>query len=170
VNINSDCQTFGESSCSGGISTLENAVLIGSIPGMSSHHNVTSSGTAGSAGNPGLPTKGTGLNAYADPQAVYGHFRRPVLGIDHNLSGAGGIRGFRRWNVDLSITKETKVSERVGIAFYSLMTNVFNHFQPSDPTTCLDQDTSTCRPTQWGVIRGQEYSPRQMEFGLRLHF
>ena len=163
VDVNSDCQSYGESSCSGGISTYENAVLIGSTPGMSSHYNVTSSG-AGSAGNI------TGLNAYADPQAVYSHFRRPILGVDHNENGTGRLRGFPRWNLDLSVTKETRISERIGFTFYALMTNVLNHFQPSDPTTCLDNDSSTCQPSQWGVVRGQAYDPRQMEFGLRLHF
>ena len=161
VQVNSNCQSFGESSCSN--STNENAIRIGSVPGMSSNYGVTSTG-AGSAGN------ATGLNAYADPQSVYSQFRRPVLGVDGNLGGAGVIRGFPRWNLDLSVTKETKIGERVGIGFYALLTNVFNHFQPSDPTTCLDQDSSSCQPSQWGVIRGQEYDPRQMEFGLRIHF
>ena len=161
VDVNGDCQSFGESSCSN--TTNENSVLIGSIPGMSSHNGVTSTG-AGSGGN------NVGLNAYADPQSVYSHFRRLVLGVDTNGSGAGRIRGFPRWNMDLSITKETKINERVGIGFYALMTNVFNHFQPSDPTTCLDQDSSTCAPSEFGVIKGQAYDPRQMEFGLRIHF
>lgn len=161
VQINSDCQSFGESSCSN--STNENAVLIGSVPSMSSNYGVNSTG-AGSAGNT------TGLNAYADPQSVYSHFRRLVLGVDGDGGGAGRIRGFPRWNLDLSVTKETKLTERVGFGFYASLTNVMNHFQPSDPTTCLDQDSSTCQPSQWGVIRGQEYDPRQMEFGLRFHF
>jgi hypothetical protein len=161
VQVNSNCQSFGESSCSN--STNENAVLIGSIPGMSSHYNVTSNG-AGSAGNI------TGLNAYADPNSVYQHFRRPILGVDGNGGGAGRIRGFPRWNLDLSVTKETKINERVGFAFYALMTNVLNHFQPDDPTTCLDQDSSACQPSRWGVVTGQAYDPRQMELGLRIHF
>jgi len=160
VDTNGDCQSFGESSCSN--STNENAVLIGSIPGMSSHYGVTSSGTAGTAG--------VGLNAFGDPQSVYNHFRRLVLGVDTNAGGGGRIRGFPRWNMDMSITKDTQLTERVGISFYALMTNVFNHFQPADPTTCLDQDSSTCQPAQFGVIRDQAYDPRQMEFGLRLRF
>jgi hypothetical protein len=161
VQINSNCQSFGESSCSN--STNENAVLIGSIPSMSSHYNVNSTG-AGSAGI------GTGLNAYADPQSVFSHFRPLVLGVDGDGGGAGRIRGFPRWNLDLSITKETKVTERVGFTFYASLANVLNHFQPSNPTTCLTQDSSACQPSQWGVIKGQEYDPRQMEFGLRIHF
>ncbi len=161
VDVNGDCQSFGESSCSN--TTNENSVLIGSIPGMSSNYGVTSTG-AGSGGN------SVGLNAYADPQSVYSHFRRIVLGVDTNGGGAGRIRGFPRWNMDLSVTKETKINERLGFGVYALMTNVFNHFQPSDPTTCLDQDSSTCQPSQFGVIKGQAYDPRQMEFGVRFHF
>jgi len=159
--MNGDCQTFGESSCSN--TTNENAILIGSIPGMSSHYGVTSSGP-GSAGNK------VGVNAFGDPASVYSHFRRAVLGIDTNAGGAGRIRGFPRWNLDTSITKDTQVTERVGITFYALMTNVLNHFQPADPSTCLDNDSSTCTPSQFGVIRDQAYDPRKMEFGVRLRF
>ena len=86
---------------------------------MSSHYNVTSTG-AGSAGN------GTGLNAYGDPQSVYSHFRPLVLGVDGDGGGAGRIRGFPRWNLDLSITKETKVTEHVGFGFYASLSNVLN--------------------------------------------
>jgi hypothetical protein len=41
---------------------------------------------------------------------------------------------------------------------------VLNHFQPSNPTLNLDS------PATFGVVTGQANSPRQMEFGLRLHF
>jgi hypothetical protein len=156
VDVNGDCQSFGEGRCSN--TTNENAVLLGSIPAMSSHHGVTSNG-AGSSGN------STGLNAFGDPQAVFSHFRPLVLGVDGNGGGAGRIRGFPRWTMDLSINKETKVNERVGFAFYALITNVFNHFQPQDPTTVLTPD-----PSLWGVVTGQAYDSRQMEFGLRVHF
>jgi hypothetical protein len=167
VNTNGDCQSFGESSCSN--STNENAMLIGSIPGMSSHYGVsTSSGAPGNAGN--ISNGGVALNAYGDPASVYTHFRRMVLGVDTNGGGGGRIRGFPRWNVDLSITKETKFTERVGGTFYALMTNVFNHFQPQDPAICLDQDSSSCQPSQWGVVTDQAFGSRQMEFGLRIHF
>src|SRR5215469_11108870 len=161
LDTNGDCQSFGESSCSN--TTNENAVLIGSIPGMSSHYGVNSTG-AGSAGNK------VGLNAFGDPASVYSHLRRLVLGVDTNAGGGGRIRGFPRWNMDTSITKDTQLTERMGITFYALMTNVFNHFQPADPSTCLDNDSSTCQPSQFGVIRDQAYDPRQMEFGLRFRF
>jgi hypothetical protein len=129
---------------------------------------VNGTGTAGNAGN--STNGGVGLNAYADPQAVYNHFRRLVLGVDTNGGGGGRIRGFPRWTLDLSVTKETQFTERTGATLYALMTNVLNHFQPSDPTTCLDQDSSTCQPSQWGVIRGQAFDSRQVEFGIRIHW
>jgi hypothetical protein len=159
VSSGSNCQSWGESSCSN--STNENAVLVGSWTGMSSHYGVTASGAAGKNGN---PPSGVQLNSFADPQASYNTFRRLVLGVDNNGGGGGRVFGFARWTLDLSITKETKFTERTGATFYALITNVFNHFQPSDPTMSIDS------PGSWGVITGQAYDPRQMEFGLRVHF
>jgi hypothetical protein len=43
-------------------------------------------------------------------------------------------------------------------------TNVFNHFQPANPTLNIDS------PQTWGVITSQANTPRQMEFGLRVQF
>jgi len=83
---------------------------------------------------------------------------------DNNGGGGGRVWGFNRWNLDVSITKETKFTERTGATFYALITNFFNHFQPNDPTMSIDS------PGSWGVITGSAYDPRQMEFGLRIHF
>ena len=159
VSSGSNCQSFGESSCSN--TTNENAVLVGSYSGMSSHYGVTATGTAGKNGN---APAGVQLNAFGDPQASYNSFRRLVLGVDNNGGGGGRVWGFNRWNLDVSITKETKFTERTGATFYLLITNFFNHFQPNDPTMSIDS------PGSWGVITGSAYDPRQMEFGLRVHW
>ncbi len=159
VDSGSDCQSWGESSCSN--TTNENAVLVGKWTGMSSHYGVTASGTAGKNGN---PPSGVQLNAFGDPQASYNSFRRLVLGVDNNGGGGGRVYGFNRWNLDVSITKETKFTERTGATFYALITNFLNHYQPSDPSMSIDT------PSSWGVVRGAAYDPRQMEFGLRVHW
>src|SRR5260370_18067134 len=80
VDTNGDCQSFGESSCSN--TTNENAILIGSIPGMSSHYGVSSSGarTARHQPTPTNPNnKGVGLKSFGDPASGYRQFRRAVL-------------------------------------------------------------------------------------------
>jgi len=162
VDSGSDCQSWGESSCSTG--TNENAVLLGAFPGL--HQNqIVATGTAGKSGN---PPSGAGRNAFADPQAVYNNFRRLVLGVDNNGGGGGRVNGFARWNLDMSITKETRFTERTGATFYALFTNVLNHFQPADPAMSIDS------PSSWGVVRnavtGSVYDPRQLELGLRIHW
>jgi hypothetical protein len=41
---------------------------------------------------------------------------------------------------------------------------VLNRFQPSNPSLDIDS------PQSWGVINGRANTPRQMQFGLRIHF
>jgi len=166
--VNGDCQSFGEGSCSN--TTWENAVQIApGVPGMAMHYNVTATGGIGTAGN---APAGVGQNAYANPADVYAKFRRLVLGIDTNAGGTGVIRGFNRWNLDVSINKDTQFTERVGANFYVLITNFLNHFQPSDPSTSLDNQSTANTPTRFGLITGQAtgYDSRQMEFGLRIRW
>jgi hypothetical protein len=113
------------------------------------------------------------VNAFADPQAVCNSFRRLILGVDTNGGGVGRIPGFKRWNMDMSITKETKIGEHSGVAFYALFTNVLNHFQPGDPVLDIDN------PSVWGVVTQADVTqsggyatndPRQLELGIKIHF
>jgi Carboxypeptidase regulatory-like domain len=168
IGSGGNCQSFGEGNCAS-IGTNENAVRVGPVPSLSLHHGVVSSGACGSSGNT------LGVNAFADPQAVCNSFRRLILGVDTNGGGVGRIKGFPRWNMDMSITKETKLkTERdIGFTFYALFTNVLNHFQPGDPAMDIDN------PSSWGVVTQQDTSgsggygienPRQLELGLRIHF
>lgn len=160
--VNSSCQAFGEMNCSSG-GTNENAVLIAPYTGgNSAHENLVLTGTKGLNTNPA--NKGSGINMFTNPDAVYAEFSRLVLGIDQNGGGAGPIRGLPTWNLDMTATKDIKFSERMGLMFSAQFTNVLNHFQPSTPGLNLDS------PNSWGYINGQSNTPRQMEFGLRFHF
>ena len=102
---------------------------------------------------------------FADPDAVFNNFRRCVLGIDTSCGGINNLRGLNRWNVDATLAKEIKVTERVGLQFTMQFTNVFNHFQPSDPSSL-----SLTSNTTFGRITGSVYAGRQMEIGARIHF
>ena len=124
---------------------------------------------------------GSGLNIFADPAATYALFRRPILGLDTTGGGAGVLRGFGAWSLDATVSKEIRATERVGATLIIQVTNVLNHFQPENPTLNIDS------PQTWGVITDQStvgalsgiggtargvpaINPRQMEFGLRIHF
>jgi len=154
-----DCQSFGEINCSSG-GTNENAVLVGPVPSLSTHYGVNATGTCGRSGN------SVGINAFADPQAVCNSFRRLILGVDTNGGGTGRIPGFARWNLDMSITKDTRLTERIGFTYYALFTNFLNHFQPDDPALNIDSSSL------WGVVQQQAsgYESRQLEMGIRIRW
>jgi hypothetical protein len=103
------------------------------------------------------------INVYQDPAAVLAQFRKCVLGFDTSCGGYA-LRGLPRWNVDLSVGKNIKGTERFGADLSFQFTNVFNHMALSDPTLTLTT------PTTFGRINSAANTARQMEFGLRLHF
>ena len=163
---NTNCQSFGEINCSSGNTNgHENAPLV--VPftgGNSANYNVSVASGAGLNGN--ASKGGSGINMFSDPNAIFGEFRRLILGYDTSGGGNGNLRGFPTWNVDAQITKDFMVKERVGATFSIQITNVLNHFQPGNPTLSLDT------PATFGVVTGAAtgWNQRQMEFGLRLHF
>jgi hypothetical protein len=159
-----NCQSFGEINCSSGNTNgHENAALVSAFTGgNSANYNVVVSSGAGVNGN--AAKGGSGINIFSDPNAIYGEFRRLVLGYDTSGGGNGNLRGFPTWNVDAQFTKDISWKERFGATISVQITNVLNHFQPSNPTLNLDSLGT------FGVVTSQANTPRQMEFGLRLHF
>jgi len=161
----SNCQSFGEINCSSG-STFENAQLVAPYTGGdSAHYGVQVTGTTiGANGN--ISNGGSGINMFTNPSAVYGEFRRLILGLDTNGSGTGVIRGLPTWNLDMTVSKDIAITGegRVGATFLFQFTNILNHFQPSNPSLSLDS------PQNFGVINSQANTPRNLEFGIRLHF
>ncbi len=154
-------QAFGESSSTSITSNAECALAASAFTGGNTlHANVV--GTGGIATN-----NPTGLNLFANPSTVYNEFRRCVLGIDTSCGGYGNLRGLPTWNLDAAITKDVAVwrEGRAGATFSFTFTNILNHFQPSNPSSL-----SLTSPTTFGRITGQSNTPRNLEFGLRIHF
>ncbi len=164
---NSNAQSFGEVYGNSNVA-YENAVP--SAPytgGNSANYNVVVTSGAGLNGSPSKG--GSGINMFANPAAVYAEFRRPVLGLDTSDGGAGVIRGFPTWNLDATLSKQFRATERIGATLIIQFSNILNHFQPANPTMNIDSAAT------WGVVTNQATSAnglqaRQMEFGLRLHF
>jgi len=164
---NSDAQSFGEVYGNSNVA-YENAVPAAAYTGgNSAFYNVTVASGAGVNGN--ASKGGSGINMFSNPNAVYAEFRRPVLGLDTSDSGAGVIRGFPTWNLDATVSKQIRATERIGASLIIQFSNILNHFQPANPTMNIDS------PATWGVVTNQATSAnglqaRQMEFGLRIHF
>jgi len=136
--------------------------------------NVVSNGTVGV--NNDQAYGGTGANLFSNAAAVYNNFRPFILGTDGSCGGGGQLRGQNRWNLDLGLTKDTMITERVGLQFYAQGFNVLNHMQYSDPFVSLAD------PGDFGALEGQygaltlggsgasaNYT-RIIQLGLRLRF
>jgi hypothetical protein len=98
---------------------------------------------------------------------------RRVHGFSHRGGlGYGVYRGKPYWNVDLSVKKMFKVTERFSAEFQVVFTNFFNHDQFGDP---LGDFLDTSNPAGFGSLPGSVTNgtltyQRQMQFGLRLSF
>ncbi len=142
----------------------ENCVLTNTA-GLSSaaHYGVAGSngiGTTVATSASGAPAP---VNMFANPALVYSEVRSPILGIDSRAGGTGPVRGLPYWNLDMSVRKQFRITERVSTEFQAVFTNVLNHLQFYDPIP-LDLQN----PDTWGVLNAQGNNPRQMEFGLRV--
>ena len=160
-------QAFGEGDSvnyfGNGIS--ENAIPIGPIPGSSVHKNV--------AGYNGIGTSGFGVNIWADPAAVYNMIRQPLLGYDTKDGGIGVLRGLPYWNLDFSLKKNFKITERVNFEAQAVFLNLLNHpvfFDPGFGGSQSNDYLDTSSPSSWGTSPGQGNTPRAMEFGFRVSF
>jgi hypothetical protein len=151
--VNGGGQALGEGDSVNvfGYGVSENAIQVRSISGVGVNR-----------------TPGELPNLFKDPAAAYDSFRQPILGLDTKQGGFGNFRGLGYWNVDLSIKKNFRVTERLALETQMVVTNLFNHVVFSDPGPGSYLDTSS--PSQFGVLPQQGNSPRQMEFGIRVSF
>jgi hypothetical protein len=155
-------QAFGEADAAN-FGAQQNAINICGTSFSASRHN-------NPAGSSDFGSNWYGPNYFANPEAAYSCFRNPILGIDEGHNGAAGqLRGLPFWNVDFSVKKNIKVSERFSTEFTAVFTNVFNHNQMGDPYLVLGD------VGDWGGLGGfsglgQINNPRTMELGLRIRF
>ena len=129
------------------------------------YSGVTGSGgvaTAVATDANGNSTKGTELNIFSNPVSVWGNTRPPILGLDNRAGGEGQLRGLSYWNLDMSIRKQFKVTERFNAEFQYVVTNLLNHDVFFDPLLDITN------PSSFGVLNAQGNFPRKMEFGLRV--
>ncbi len=166
--INGGGQAFGEGDSVNYFANgnSENAIPIGPVPSPGVHYGV--------AGSNGIGTSGFGVNLFANPAAVYNNIRQPILGLDNGDGGWGVLRGLPYWNLDVSIAKSIRLTERLNLQASVVIINVLNHVVFSDPGVSpvpfAGDYLDTSNPATWGTLPGQVNTPRTMEFGIRLNF
>jgi len=132
------------------------------------HSNVAGSGGVGTNGNPA--TGGTGLNLFANPQAVYNDVG--YVQLSSGIDGYGHpIHGLPFWNLDSSLGKKVVLAERKALDFTLDFYNMFNH-----PNFSAGAGSLTGSPVSFGVISStavpanRQSSSRWIMFGARLEF
>jgi hypothetical protein len=179
ANDNGGCESFGQANCSTG-NTLasDGAVLLHPYTGgNSAYYNqvVSESPTANPNGvgiNSNADNGGQNVQFYTNPISTYGEFRDCILGFDTNCGATGLIRNLPWWNLDASVSKDIGIWKegRVGATLIFQFTNLLNHVQMAQPYLATND------PADWGVLGtsnpngGQANAPRNMEFGVRVHF
>jgi hypothetical protein len=154
-------QEFGQ----GGSSNSAGAILLTKDTFGNSVHSGVTGDTATQVGINGDPGRGgTGLNLFANPLSVFNSFRPAMVGVDTTSGGGGQLRGLRRWNVDLAISRKFVLTERWSTTFSGQLFNAFNVVQFADPSVSLQS------PQSFGVLGTQLNSPRVVQFGLHIDF
>jgi hypothetical protein len=85
------------------------------------------------------------------------------------------LRGLSRWQVDMSLGKQTKITERVSFALSFDFLNIFNHPNFFDPSPNLEDKAN------FGAVTTQLtpdpkatfqifYRPRAIQIGGRIQF
>ncbi|HLW82005.1 MAG TPA: carboxypeptidase-like regulatory domain-containing protein [Candidatus Acidoferrales bacterium] len=160
------CGTFGECNRAQGIGSQENAIITQDIH-YSAQRNVNTATT-------GCGTAGRGQNVFSNPNlscptggGIFGDpVRDPILGLDGQIGGGGPLYGLPFWNMDLGITKDIKIKERLSSSLYFDFTNVLNHMQPADPSFNL------ANLRTWGTLGGggnvQSNQPRRLQLGISI--
>jgi hypothetical protein len=150
-------------------STLNAIPLKGTNLGDGVHGSVCAT-TFGAAGNACGGKTGTGLNLFANPDAIAGDFRAVNISTDGRDGTGNPLRGLGFWNLDSRLGKSTSFHERFKIEFSADFFNIFNHVNFFQPGLNLQN------PANFGVI-GQELIPadrtqgsRWIQLGLRVSF
>jgi len=87
---------------------------------------------------PGVPVTLPGGGRHGTPLINAAAFQAPPVDANGNFThfgnaGNGLIRALDSWQVDLALTKKTKLTERVSMEFGVQTFNIFNHVQLGDP-------------------------------------
>jgi hypothetical protein len=107
----------------------QNAIPMGPIPGGSGKAHYFPNGIASGPGSGGEP-----ISIFGNPAAAFNDFRNPILGLDTKRDGGYGIlNGLNYWNMDFSVKKNIKITERFNTEFQAVFLNIFNHNQFLDP-------------------------------------
>ena len=96
-------------------------------------------------------------------------FSNPVAGTFGNC-GRDNLRGPRQVNIDLSMIKDFRITERHAIEFRAEMFNAPNHVELGTPNASWGGSSNVAPPSNFGVITSTRANMRQIQFALKYNF
>jgi hypothetical protein len=107
----------------------------------------------------GIPQAGSSTATCGSPGSPY-----YLAGTGFGNSKIGSILGPGQWNWDLSILKDTKITEGTNLQFRAEFYNVWNHAQFAPPAG------NDINGASFGVINSSSVTPRVVQFALKFQF
>ncbi len=136
--------------------------------GNSVNRNVAGSGGIGTTSDPARG--GTGLNLFANPEAVFNSFRPILISRDGRTGRSNPLRGLPFWNLDFSVGKQTKINERIGVVIAADFFNTFNNVNFADPALSLTSRAAFGAITSQFVPQDRISGSRAIQLSLRVEF
>ena len=119
------------------------------------------------------PISGTGFNFFSNGKSAITSFRPVQLSSDGRSGRANPITGLPYRNMDISISKDTKITERLNSKFAADMFNVLNHPNFANPSQA---NLNITNPNTFGTINSSYTPPnrtnsaRWIQLSIRLEF
>ena len=153
ISDSSGSQTWGDATVLGGAS---GAIQTGSV----------STGLNG-------PISGTGYNFFSTNKAAITNFRPVLISSDTRSGRSNPISGLPYKNMDLSISKDTKITERLNSKIAADLFNALNHPNFANPS---QSNLNITNPNTFGTINSSYIPPnrtngaRWIQLSIRLEF
>jgi hypothetical protein len=76
------------------------------------------------------------------------------------------------WDLDMSLAKQTQISEKISLEIRAETSNIFNHFNPSNPNSSLTYNWATGAQTNgaFGTVQSAQVDSRHMILSARIRF
>ncbi len=119
------------------------------------------------------PISGTGYNFFSNGNAAITSFRPVLISADTRDGRGNPLRGLPFKNLDFSVGKNTKITERIGTRFAADFFNILNHPNFANPS---QSNLSLSNPNTFGVINSTYTPPnrtnsaRWIQLSIRVEF
>jgi hypothetical protein len=119
------------------------------------------------------PITGTGYNFFSGNRADITKFRPVLLSSDGRDGRSTPITGLPFRNADMSVSKETQITERISTKFAADFFNLFNHPNFANPTAA---NLNITNPNTFGTINASFVPPnrvnsaRWIQLSIRVSF